>query len=95
LRVLAQELEGKRVEEMSCRLVSRLWGQGIATEVASSACDWFFEHTNLESFVGFILAENTALSALAKQIGMRYRKEAIVKGFGVGVYRMVREHQWG
>lgn len=90
---LAQELEGQPVEEIGYRLASRLWGQGIATEAASAARDWFFEHTKLEAFVGFILPENTASSAVAERIGMRYWKDAVVKSFGVRVYRMTGE-EW-
>ncbi|MCH7640100.1 MAG: GNAT family N-acetyltransferase [Bacteroidetes bacterium] len=92
---LAQTLEEQPVEEISYRLASRLWGQGMATEAARATRDWFFKHTTLESFVGFILPENTASSAVAERIGMRYWKDAIVKGFGVAVYRMVREHWAG
>ncbi len=87
---LAQTLEGQPVEEISYRLASRLWGQGMATEAARATRDWFFKHTMLESFVGFILPENTASSAVAETIGMRYWKDAVVKGFGVRVYRMER-----
>jgi len=92
---LAQELEGQPVEEISYRLASRLWGQGLATEAASAARDWFFEHTTMESFVGFILPENTSSSAVAERIGMRYLKDAAVKGFDVGVLRSVREQGAG
>ena len=62
----------------------------MATEAARATRDWFFKHTTLESFVGFILPENTASSAVAETIGMRYWKDAVVKGFGVRVYRMER-----
>ena len=65
----------------------------MANEAACAARDWFFEHTELDSFVGFILPENTASSAVAERIGMRYWKDAAVKGFDVRVYRMSRE-QW-
>ncbi len=88
---LAQELEGQPVEEISYRLASRLWGQGMANEAASAARDWFFEHTELGAFVGFILPENKVSSAVAERIGMRYLKDASVKGFDVRVYRMSRE----
>ena len=90
---LAQELEEELVEEMSYRLASGLWGKGLATEAASAARDWFFEHTGLEYFVGFILPENTASSAVAERVGMRYWKDAVVKDFDVCVNRMTRS-EW-
>ena len=90
---LAQELEGQPVEEVSYRLASRLWGQGMANEAACAARDWFFKHTTLDAFVDLILPENTASSVVARKIGMRFWKDAVVKRFAVRVYRMVKE-QW-
>ncbi len=87
---LTQELDGEPVEEMSYRLARRHWGKGLATEAAIAARDWFFEHTDLEFFVGFILPENASSTATAERIGMRYWKDAVVKGFDVRAYRMYR-----
>ena len=67
----------------------------LTTKAASTARDWFFEHTTLETLVGFILPENASSSALATRIWMRYWKEATVKGFGVRAYRMVRDERAG
>ena len=85
---LAQELDGDPVEELSYRLSSRLWGQGLATEAAFAARNWFFKHTSQDMFVGFILPENLPSIAVAERIGMWYWKDAVVKGFGVRVYRL-------
>ena len=72
-------------------MASGLWRKGFATEASAAARDWFFAETELESFVGFILPENSASSAVAERIGMSYWRDATVKGFGVRVHRMARE----
>lgn len=45
------------------------WGKGYATEAATAAIDWAFEHLGWSEVIHTIAPENTASQALAARIG--------------------------
>jgi len=45
------------------------WGQGFATEAASAARDWLFEHFSLPHAASFIRPDNHASQRVAERLG--------------------------
>lgn len=55
--------------EVAWGLASRAWGQGYATEAASAAIDWTFEHLGWDQMIHTIDPANAGSQAVARRLG--------------------------
>ena len=55
--------------EIAYSLDQPFWGQGFATEAASAARDWLFEHSPLQRAASFIRPDNLASKRVVERLG--------------------------
>lgn len=82
--------DGTREIEIGWHVHKRLWGGGIATEVAAAVHNHAFEHFGLRRLVAIIPPEHTASRRVAEKIGMRAERTAAFEGDPVIVYATQR-----
>jgi len=78
--------DGTREIEIGWHVHKRLWGEGIATEVAAAVLDHAFEHLGLRHVVAIIPPDHIASRRVAEKIGMRAERAATFEGHSVIVY---------
>ena len=67
--------EGWPGTEVGWSLVRDAWGKGYATEGATAAIDWAFDHLGWTEVIHCIAPENTASQAVARRLGSAYLRE--------------------
>ena len=65
-------VEGQTVTEVQYAVVSSLWGQGLATEIARASVAAAFDQAGLEELVCFTLTSNTASLRVMEKAGFQY-----------------------
>jgi RimJ/RimL family protein N-acetyltransferase len=78
--------DGTREIEVGWHVHKRLWGEGIATEVAAAVRDHAFERLGLRRLVAIIPPEHIASRRVAEKIGMRGERTSTFEGEPVIVY---------
>ncbi len=58
--------------EIAWRLSHRSWGKGYATEAATAALDFAFDHLGLDEVVSFTATVNLRSSAVMERLGMTH-----------------------
>ncbi len=57
--------------EVGWGLIRSAWGKGYATEAATAAIDWAFDHLDWTEVIHCITPENTASAEVARRLGSR------------------------
>jgi [ribosomal protein S5]-alanine N-acetyltransferase len=81
-------IDGKDEKELGYRLDSRFWGQGLATEAATTAIRHGFAQFKFPYILGIVEQANTASVRVLQKIGMCYDRETIFDEIRMDVYRM-------
>jgi RimJ/RimL family protein N-acetyltransferase len=63
--------EGWPGPEIGWSLVRECWGRGYATEGATAAADWAFDHLGWDRMIHSIHPDNVASQAVARRLGSR------------------------
>jgi RimJ/RimL family protein N-acetyltransferase len=66
------------------------WGQGLATEAASTALQWTWDHVETDHVISLIQAGNERSIRVAEKLGERYERTEIVSGSPLQVYGVHR-----
>jgi len=68
------------------------WGQGLATEAASAALGWIWEHTQIDRIVSLIAPDDLRSIRVATKIGERFERVDVdpVHGEPTHVYTIAR-----
>jgi RimJ/RimL family protein N-acetyltransferase len=84
------EVDGACELEIAYALVKRLWGQGLATEVAKSLVEvWETERADA-SLVGLVMKGNSASERVLLKAGLSYERDAFFHGETCGLFRRRR-----
>jgi RimJ/RimL family protein N-acetyltransferase len=67
------------------------WGRGYATEAATAALDWGFEHLPVEEIISLIRPENAASIGVAERIGETFAGMVPYRGGETGKWAISRE----
>lgn len=59
--------------EIGWAIIRECWGRGYATEGATAAADWAFEHLGWTEIIHCIAPENARSQAVARRLGSRNR----------------------
>ncbi|NJM18205.1 MAG: GNAT family N-acetyltransferase [Richelia sp. SM1_7_0] len=86
--IAVDQIDGKDEKELGYRLDSKYWGQGLATEAASAAIKYGFDHLKLPYVLGIVERENTASVRVLAKIGMQYERQTIFHEIEMDVYRV-------
>jgi RimJ/RimL family protein N-acetyltransferase len=65
--------EGWPGTEIGWSIVRDRWGQGFATEAATAAADWAFNHLRWAEMIHVIAPDNAASQAVARKLGSSNR----------------------
>ena len=76
--------------ELGYSFAKDFWGQGYATEAATEALRWIFEHTNLSHVIAFAAVENVGSRRVLEKIGMEFSHLGLWKGKPNAFYRYAR-----
>lgn len=74
------------------------WGRGFATEAASAALEWAWQHVDTEHIVSTISAANTPSIRIAEKLGQRLESTRVVDGETIhifGIHRSARAPSGG
>lgn len=63
-------------QEVGWGLVREVWGKGYATEGATAAIDWAFDHLGWTEVIHCIAPENTNSQAVARRLGATHLRDA-------------------
>jgi RimJ/RimL family protein N-acetyltransferase len=66
--------------EIAYSLDQPFWRQGFATEAATAARDWFFEHFPLARVASFIRPDNHASKRVAERLGAACERRFELRG---------------
>jgi len=88
--IIRQEVEGEQFFEIGYHLRRDLWGQGFATEAATSCRDWAFAHLPVDRVISLIRPENAPSRRVAERNGMTVWKEVEWRGLRHCVYAVQR-----
>ena len=73
-------------QEIGWALSREVWGQGLASEAVCAATDWALQTLGWDAFIHCIDAANTRSRALARRLGSRWLRRAVLPApFGVEV----------
>lgn len=81
-----QKINERKEVEIGYRLATKYWGKGLATEAATSICEYGQKKFNFKRFVCLIEPNNKRSINVAQKIGMKLEKEMIYYGIDVEVY---------
>lgn len=68
--------EGWPGPEVGWSLVRDAWGKGYATEGATAAIDWAFEHLGWSDVIHCIVPENVNSQKVAQRLGSRWLRKS-------------------
>jgi ribosomal-protein-alanine N-acetyltransferase len=81
-------VDGKAETEVQYTVASRLWGRGLATEIASAAVVEAFETLGLERVVCFTMVGNHASQRVMEKAGFQYERHFMRAGLPHLLYRL-------
>ena len=76
--------------EVGWKLARHAWGQGYATEAATAAITWAFDHLGVDQLISVINPENTASLKVAERLGMTKSHDAELDGHPVTIMAIDR-----
>ena len=74
--------------EIGYALYPRLWGRGLATEIAEAAMALARSKLDAESLVGVTTPANRASQRVLAKLGFHYERELLVEGTMCSLYRV-------
>jgi RimJ/RimL family protein N-acetyltransferase len=77
--------------EVGWKLARHAWGHGYATEAATAAITWGFDHLDVDRLISVINPGNTASLRVAERLGMTKSREANLEGHTVAIMAIDRE----
>jgi len=81
--------------DLGYRFFRNIWGNGYATEAASSCIDYGFATLNLNEIIGRTARDNSASVRVLEKIGMSFWKEEACEGIKDSlIYRIIAENYW-
>ncbi|MDJ0895373.1 MAG: GNAT family N-acetyltransferase [Alphaproteobacteria bacterium] len=83
-------LEKTGLIEIGYRLISSVWGQGIATEAAGTVLDYGFREIGFDPIVGTIHPDNAASVRVLHKIGMKHMGTEFHYGLDGPFFRLSR-----
>jgi RimJ/RimL family protein N-acetyltransferase len=66
------------------------WGHGLATEAASAALDWTWDHVDTDHIIILIQPDNARSIRVAEKLGQRLERTELVSGAELKVYGIHR-----
>ncbi len=75
--ILEKDIEGRNQHEIVYVLAESAWGNGFATEVASSLKDYAFDQLRLKRITALIDPDNLKSEVVATKIGLRYERDTV------------------
>ena len=84
-------IEGVEETEIGWHTRKKVWGQGVATEVARGCRDLAFSQLGAERLIALIDPTNVASVRVAEKTGMRPEREAVVDDYACVIYAVERE----
>jgi len=88
--LVPQEVEGEEEIEIGYLLARRSWGRGYATEAAAACRDLAFGRFGAPRVVSLIDPGNARSIAVARRVGMTFRREIEKWGRAIAVYTLDR-----
>jgi len=76
--------------EVGWKLARHAWGQGYATEAATAAITWGFDHLGVDRLISVINPENSASLSVADRLGMTKSHDADLDGQAVTIMAIDR-----
>ncbi len=76
--------------EVAWAIVSRRWGQGLATELARESVRIGFEELELDELIAYTLPHNTASRRVMEKAGLAYDRDIVVEQMPHVLYRLRR-----
>jgi len=84
------DVEGVAELEIAYTFVRALWGQGLATEIATAlVAHWETGRTD-PSLVGIVMKGHSASESVLLKAGLDYERDVVFHGANCGVFRRVR-----
>jgi RimJ/RimL family protein N-acetyltransferase len=84
------EVEGVSELEVAYTFVKRVWGQGLATEVAKALVGVWETQRDDPSLVGLVMKGHVASERVLMKAGLSYERDALFHGELCGVFRCRR-----
>ena len=75
--ILEKDIDGRKQYEIVYVLAKSAWGNGFATEVASSLKDYAFDELGLKRVTALIEPDNLKSEKVATKIGLKYEKDTV------------------
>jgi RimJ/RimL family protein N-acetyltransferase len=66
------------------------WGEGLATEAATAALDWAWDHVDTDHIISIIQPDNVRSIRVAEKIGETFERSELVTGVPSSVYGIYR-----
>jgi len=90
--LVVQIVDGTREIELGYSIKRSQWGRGYASEAALAVRDHAIEVLGLRRLVSIIHPDNTRSQAVARKVGMRHEKDALVFGLPQRIYSLDATH---
>ena len=74
-------IDGQPEIEIGFRLLRTCWGQGYATECASSIRDYAFDVLFVSRLISLVDPQNTFSIRVIEKLGMHYEKDVMLSGY--------------
>ena len=84
-------LEDLQEVDLGYRLMTKYWGQGLATEAARACVQYGFEELNVLNMIAFVLPENIGSVRVLEKLGFQYEKEVEEDGILAKLYRLEKK----
>jgi len=75
--ILEKDIEGRNQYEIVYVLAKSAWGEGFATEAATSLKDYAFHQLGLKRITALIDPDNVRSEKVATKIGLKYEKDTV------------------
>jgi [ribosomal protein S5]-alanine N-acetyltransferase len=76
--------------DLGYRFKKKYWGQGYASEAASTCISYAFEHLEVSKIIARSHVENSASLKVIEKCGMNFLKEEVVDNCPVKTYSLVK-----
>ena len=83
-------MNGTQEFELGYRLAKDFWSMGLATECGRAWLDAAFTRFGLKTVIAFADERHTASLRVMQKVGMKFDKQAHIKGMDCCVYRLNR-----
>ena len=74
-------IDGKSEIEIGYRFMQDSWGNGYATDAATSIRDYAFSNLNLSRLIALIEPANARSIRVAEKLGMKFEKEVLLEEY--------------